>query len=59
MESTLLKIVSEGGLAGIVILLIAVIYKLVSNHMNHNTQVLTDLTVVLKELKQLINDKIK
>jgi len=56
-ESAFLQILIQGGAVGIAILLAWIVYKLAGNHINHNTEVLRELSVVIGELKQVIKDR--
>ncbi len=42
----------QGGAVGIALLLIWVLYKIVTNHIGHNTEVLTTLAVILKRIEK-------
>lgn len=42
-NGNLLKILIQGGLAGIAILALIMFYSVVSNHISHNTEVLIEL----------------
>ena len=59
MENNILQILIQGGLASIALVALYFNYKIVSNHIQHNTDTMDKLTNVLSELKQLIQDKIQ
>lgn len=52
----IIQIVIQAGAVGIAVYVIYVLKTLISNHINHNTEALKDLTSVLSELKQVIVD---
>ena len=57
MESAALNILVQGGLTSVALASLWINYKISSNHINHNTDALKDLTSTLSELKEVINDK--
>ena len=59
MSENILEILIQGGLASVALVSVYFNYKIVSNHIAHNTDTMDKLTNVLSELKQLISDKIK
>ncbi|MBI4136915.1 hypothetical protein HY469_02525 [Candidatus Roizmanbacteria bacterium] len=59
MEDKVIQILVQGGLAGVAISTLAVLYKLVGNHIDHNTKALENLSSVLTRLDQFLKDKIK
>ena len=58
MEDKLIQILIQGGLTSVALVSLYFNFKIVTNHIQHNTDVMDKLTNVLSELKQLIQDKI-
>ena len=56
MESLLIQILVQGGLASVALVSMWLFYKLASNHINHNTEAMRELSETLGELKQVIKD---
>jgi len=59
MEEKIIQILVQGGLASVALVSLYFNYKIVSNHMQHNTESNKELTKVLGELKELIKTHIK
>lgn len=57
MSDSILQILIQGGLASTALVSLYFSYKLASNHIQHNTDAMTELTKVLAELKQSIIDR--
>ena len=55
-ETNVLQMLIQGGLASGMLVSLWIIYKLASNHMNHSTDALNNLTVVIGQLKQFLED---
>jgi len=54
----IVQVVIQGGAVGLAAFAILVIWKLASNHINHNTEILQELKDVIKELiRHLKNGK--
>ncbi|MCF7836025.1 MAG: hypothetical protein K9M15_02795 [Candidatus Marinimicrobia bacterium] len=50
----IVQIVIQGGAVGLCAFIMYILWKLIGNHMNHNTEVLTKNTEVLTDLKDVI-----
>ena len=48
----------QGGAVGLCAFSLFIIWKLAGNHINHNTQILTELKDAICDLKQVIKDKL-
>lgn len=59
MQENILQILIQGGLASIALVSLYILYKLVSNHMEHTTKSQEDLTIAITRLIQFLGDKIK
>ena len=59
MENNILQILIQGGLASIALVSLGILYKIVGNHMNHNTDALNRLEKATTKLIQFLEDKIK
>ena len=59
MELDWLQIVIQGGAVALAGVAMWILYKLVGNHLSHNTDALKELSVVLGELRELIKTHIK
>lgn len=58
-SASLIQVIIQGGAVGLAALAMWTSYKLASNHLNHLTAAVGELTKVLSRLEQLINDRIK
>jgi len=56
MENGLLQILVQGGLTSVALVSLWINYKLVGNHMHSETEAKKELSQVLGELKQVIED---
>ena len=54
--STLLRVAINGGMVTITLACLFMIWNLVANHINHNTQVLTKLNASIEVLNTSIDD---
>lgn len=59
MDIETLKTLGQFGAMGVSLACLWVLYKLVGNHLEASDVVLRELTKVLAELKQIIQDKLK
>ncbi len=59
MEDKVIQILVQGGSVGVAVLTLGILYKLIGNHVDHNTKALTGLTEVLARLDQFLKDKIQ
>jgi len=50
MESTLLEAIVQAGAVGLAIFAMFIVWKLASNHIRHNTEILQELKDVIREL---------
>lgn len=53
-----IDILVQGGLSSIALVSLYFNYKIVSNHINHNTDALKDLTQILGRIEQVLEDKL-
>ena len=59
MEDKLIEILVQGGLTSVALLSLWINYKIASNHINHNTDALTELSKVMEGLKTFIENQNK
>jgi hypothetical protein len=59
MEDNVIAIIIQGGAVGLAAYSMWSLNKIVGNHLSHATAAMTELTVAIEKLNQLINDKIK
>ena len=58
MDAALVQYLVQGGAVGLAAIAMWVLYKIVTNHMVHMTDAIKELTIVLREVKQIISDKL-
>lgn len=56
MESITIQTIIQGGAVGLAALAMWIVWKLSSNHIDHNTEVLTKNTEVVDSLKDAIRE---
>ncbi len=59
MEATIVSILVQGGLAGVALTALWIVYKLSANHISHNTDIMMKMTGVMERLSTLIEEKVK
>ena len=59
MEDTLIKLVGDLGGIGLATLLALILYKIVGNHLNHNTDAMNRLENAITRLTQFLEDREK
>ena len=57
MDVSIIQIVIQAGAVGIAFFALYINWKLVSNHIAHNTKSQQELTVAIKELSTIIKSK--
>lgn len=56
MDVNTIQALIQGGAIGISFVLIWVVYKLAANHINHNTEVLTELKGVISRNNEVVGE---
>ena len=51
-----IETIIQGGAVGLALFSMYIVWKLSSNHINHNTEVLTELKDAIKELKTFLKN---
>jgi len=59
MGENIIQILIQGGSVGVAILAILVNYKIVSNHINHNTQAMVDFNLTMVKMGEIIKANTK
>ena len=54
MESTLLEAIVQAGAVGLAIFAMFIVWKLASNHIRHNTEILQELKDAIRELTEFL-----
>ena len=50
----IVKVLADAGVVGVTLALIAVLYKIVANHINHSNDIFRENTSVMASLKEII-----
>ena len=59
MEETTLKLIADYGILGLAVFQAYILWKLVGNHLNHNTDALNRVEIAITKLTDFLEIKLK